>query len=67
LGFEFSAPSPHDAFGSDGARTPLRGSLSTRRFVMTKIVAHCLCRSFEVLIVIGVLHLALSIEAWALV
>jgi hypothetical protein len=34
---------------------------------MTKIVAHCLCRSFEVLIVIGVLHLALSIEAWALV
>ena len=41
--------------------------MTTRRFVMTKIAAHCLCRSFEVLIVIGVLHLALSIEAWALV
>lgn len=32
---------------------------------MTRVVAHCLCRSFEVLVALGVLHLVLLFDAWS--
>lgn len=31
---------------------------------MARIVAHCVCRSLEVLIVLGVFQMALILEAW---
>lgn len=36
----------------------------TRRTVMARVVAHCLCRTLEVLIVLGVLGMALIIDNW---
>ena len=31
---------------------------------MARVVAHCLCRTFEVLIVLGVLGMTLIIDNW---
>ncbi len=32
---------------------------------MTRVVAHCICRTGEILLVIGVLEIAMQIENWA--
>jgi hypothetical protein len=32
---------------------------------MHRVLAHCLCRSVEFLVVLGILQLAIVIEAWA--